>query len=408
MFTTDKAFGDKIKLFRNQRGWKQEFLADKANLSQSEISKIEAGKVKGEKETILKLADALEVSPEILSFRNTSLSNLFNQSPLLIRQNAQALPISAYFASALTGLTDSELAEIVLLDEKIDEICQKFDGYQLVLYRPRTVTSPVDNPDVPDRTVYEIDQERVASADVIFLAALFPSLGAGMELQIALQSCSSIILLKKTGQRLSRMVSGCPAIQKVVEFDDLDDLEEKVFEALNVTLPAIAEFRAANPQLQDNSNEFELGNRVNDCRKKLGFSQEQLARMIGVDVSYIELLETKSQRIINPSLQILNRIAKSLLTSVSYLITGQDIDSTFLEHFDVLKSFSEEVDMSVLEFNELCEIHTQTYQNDLSVVGVSNRAEIGDKKYWKEQYAKLKGAKRKEWKTVLLKKHTWN
>lgn len=66
MFNNDKIFGDKIKLFRSQRGWNQELLADKAGLSQSEISKIEGGKVKGERETIQKLANALEVQP----FRN--------------------------------------------------------------------------------------------------------------------------------------------------------------------------------------------------------------------------------------------------------------------------------------------------------------------------------------------------
>jgi len=82
MFNNDKIFGDKIKLFRSQRGWNQELLADKAGLSQSEISKIEGGKVKGERETIQKLASALEVQPEVL-VRNTSLANLFKQSPLL-------------------------------------------------------------------------------------------------------------------------------------------------------------------------------------------------------------------------------------------------------------------------------------------------------------------------------------
>jgi len=396
MFITDKTFGDKIKFFRSQRGWKQEFLADKAKLSQPEISKIESGKVKAEKETIQKIATALEITPESL-VRGTSLSHLFSQSPLLMRQNVQGLPISAYFASALTGLSDDQMAEIIALDEKVDEICQKIEGYQVTLYRPRTVTSPKDNPEVSAQDVYEIDQERVASADVIFLATLFPSLGAGMELQIALQSCSSIILLKKKDKsiKLSRMVLGCPAIKKVVEYEDLNDLEDKLIESLKDILRAIAALRVTNSQIQDNGMEFELGSRIGNSRKKLGFSQEQLARMVGIDTSYIEMLETKSERIINPSLQILQRIAKSLLTSVSYLVSGQHIDSRFNEDFEVLKSFAEETGMSVLDFDRLCEGHIHTYQNDLSLIGVSNRANTGDKKYWKEKYEQLREEREK-------------
>lgn len=266
--------GNKVKALRSQRGLNQDSLSD---LSQSEVSKVESGKVRVGKETIQKLANALEIKPEDL-VRNTDYADLFGQSPLyFFAQNNQELPISAYFASALTGLTDEQMSEIIALDEKIDEICRSYERYQVVLYRPRTVTSPKDNPEVSAKEVYEIDQTRVASADVIFLATIFPSLGAGMELQLALQSCSSIILLKKKGQKLSRMVLGCPAIQEIIEFDDLSELEEKVTEVLNKILPSIAEFRAANPQLQNTSTDFQLGSRICELRKRRGFSQEHLA-----------------------------------------------------------------------------------------------------------------------------------
>jgi transcriptional regulator with XRE-family HTH domain len=39
----DIVFGNRIKDFRDRKGWKQNVLASKANLSQSEISKIESG-----------------------------------------------------------------------------------------------------------------------------------------------------------------------------------------------------------------------------------------------------------------------------------------------------------------------------------------------------------------------------
>lgn len=396
MVTNDKTFGDKIKLFRSQRGWKQELLAEKAGLSQSEISKIESGKIKGGKDTIQKLANALEVPPEVL-VRNTSLADLFKQSSLVFfGTNNQGLPISAYFASALTGLSNEQIAEITALDEKVNEICKSYDRYQVALYRPRTVTSPVDNPDVSPQNVYEIDQERVASADIMFLAALFPSLGAGMELQIALQSCSSIILLKKKQQKLSRMVLGCPAIKEIVDFDSLIELDTKIVEALNTLLPTVAEFRSANPQLQETANDFELGKRVLELRKKRGFTQERLARMVGVETSYIELLETKSERIINPSLQILRRIAKALLTSETFLVSGQHgFNSRFSQHFLELSAYAEEVRMPYPAFNQLWSKHVEMNQHDFLVSGVDNRAETGTKKYWKDEYERYEEDKGK-------------
>jgi transcriptional regulator with XRE-family HTH domain len=43
MSNNDTTFGDKVKFFRSKKGWKQQTLADKADLHQSEISKIERG-----------------------------------------------------------------------------------------------------------------------------------------------------------------------------------------------------------------------------------------------------------------------------------------------------------------------------------------------------------------------------
>lgn len=388
----DTVFGNRIKDFRDRKGWKQSLLASKANLTQSEISKIETGTIRICEETIHFLADAFEVPFETL-IRNTSYASGLGIHPLANAGIAnQTEPIIAYFASALTGLNSEQVKEITELDEKVNHICTNYSHYSIALYRPRLKTSPTDNPDVSSRDVYDIDQERVTSSDLIFLATIFPSLGAGMELQLALQSCTSIILIKKKDQPLSRMVKGCPAIIKIVEYENLSELDAKLVEAMDNLLPAISELRLTHPQQETN---FELGNRIKQLRLQRNYKEEQLARLIGVDVDFVTSLENKSEHIINPSLEIIRRIARVLRTSEAYLISGQHVDSTLVEHYDALRAYAEKVDMSRSEENELWANHNQTYKNDFSMVGVKNRAEIGTGKYWKEQAEQLKEQKEK-------------
>jgi len=79
MTDTRQAFGNKVRYFRNRRHWNQTVLAEKANLSQSDLSKIETGNLPGNPSTelIKKLADALEITPETL-VSGTPLSILFD------------------------------------------------------------------------------------------------------------------------------------------------------------------------------------------------------------------------------------------------------------------------------------------------------------------------------------------
>lgn len=59
-----------------------------------------------------------------------------------------------------------------------------------------------------------------------------------------------------------------------------------------------------------------LGNRIKTLRKKLGFTQEDLAFKIGVDRSYMGFVE-RGER--NPTLDKLSKLAKSLEINLSQL-----------------------------------------------------------------------------------------
>lgn len=62
----EKSIGYKIRLLRQNKKFTQEKLAEKSDMSQQHISKIEQGIVEPTYETIYKLAEALDVSVDTL------------------------------------------------------------------------------------------------------------------------------------------------------------------------------------------------------------------------------------------------------------------------------------------------------------------------------------------------------
>ena len=69
---SSEIFGKRLKQLRKKAGWSQQKLAEKASLSYNVITKIEQGAAKNPNiQTILKLADAFEISLDELMGRKT-------------------------------------------------------------------------------------------------------------------------------------------------------------------------------------------------------------------------------------------------------------------------------------------------------------------------------------------------
>jgi len=62
-------FGRVVKQIREERGWSQEVLADKADLNRSYVGEVERGTAMPSLSTVAKLATALEVSASTLLAR---------------------------------------------------------------------------------------------------------------------------------------------------------------------------------------------------------------------------------------------------------------------------------------------------------------------------------------------------
>ena len=61
-----------------------------------------------------------------------------------------------------------------------------------------------------------------------------------------------------------------------------------------------------------------LSGMIKQRRTELGLSQRELAKRVGVSDAYITQLETRER--INPSLDVLRRLAKALKVSVAELV----------------------------------------------------------------------------------------
>jgi len=71
-----------------------------------------------------------------------------------------------------------------------------------------------------------------------------------------------------------------------------------------------------------------LGNIIRVCRKKQGYTQAELAKLAGISVSHLCLLE-KNKR--DPSLSAINSISKALKIPVSVLILLASQDNEIKE-----------------------------------------------------------------------------
>lgn len=77
-----------------------------------------------------------------------------------------------------------------------------------------------------------------------------------------------------------------------------------------------------------------IGERIKELRKKRGYSINELARMADVSKSYLSQIERGLQ--INPSLQLLKKIAVPLDTSIEYIL-GTISQATLIELDDEWK-----------------------------------------------------------------------
>lgn len=152
------------------------------------------------------------------------IKNVYLQSGSEIDFNPSSSIEKIYISGGLTFLDSKK--DYRKIYENITSICGRFSPH---VYVPHLCgTDPIKNPDVPAKTVWKKDFNEVSTSKLIIAYAGIPSLGVGAELEIAREASRDILLWWFKGEKVSRMARGNPAVVKLIECDDEEQLYKKI------------------------------------------------------------------------------------------------------------------------------------------------------------------------------------
>ena len=245
-------------------------------------------------------------------------------SIILCQREAAPLPLNAYLASALTGLTLEQRDHLVAVSAVAKSVCSDLE---IDLYEPRQVTDPVNHPQITSEDVFDLDRERVLSSDLVIHIADFASTGAGEELDFALAALIPIVLISHGDSHVSRMVTGIPALKLKISYEELDELERELRERLTEIRPILEERKLAFSDFDKNM----VGHKVRLSREGAGLTREDVVVQLGkvLTPERLRRIEESSDKIANPSLLELRSLAVVLKTTVADL-AEPDLDERMM------------------------------------------------------------------------------
>ncbi len=233
--------------------------------------------------------------------------------------NRSIIPLTAYLASALTGLPERERSEITALQSSIEKVCS---DNAVELYRPELHSDPLKHKDLLPPEVWYQDHDTVLSSDLLILITKQPSFGAGQELEFARNALLPIIMIIPKGRDVSRMVRGSPGTVITVEYDSREDLIISLSREIRLLRPLLVERKLAFGK----SDEVIIGAKIRELRVKNGMTREDLAKALRISAEEIRSYEEKPDRISNPSLLTLRKLATVLRVSVADLSEPDYLD----------------------------------------------------------------------------------
>jgi transcriptional regulator with XRE-family HTH domain len=233
---------------------------------------------------------------------------------VLLPAHREPLPLTAYLASALTGLLQDQRQLIFHLSDMIAEVGRR---HGIEVYEPRKATDPVHHADVPAETVWGLDRDRVLSSDLLIHLGHFPSTGAGEELDFAYNALVPIILISHGDTRLSRMVTGIPGFKLEITYVEPEELRARLEETIIAVRPLLEERKLAFAAFDNNI----VGDKIRILRQELGMTREEIADQSPMlTTEMLKRFEESTDRISDPSLSQLRLIAAILKTTVADLV----------------------------------------------------------------------------------------
>jgi transcriptional regulator with XRE-family HTH domain len=224
------------------------------------------------------------------------------------------VPLQAYLACALTGLSPERRQLVFQLSDDITTICKEYD---ITVYEPRKKTDPVHHPEVPDTDVFRIDRQRVLSSDLLILLTHYASFGAGEELDFAYSALVPILMISHSENPVSRMVTGVPSFKLQIMYSEPEDLRRELHERLAEIRPILVERKLAFSEYDVNL----VGEKIRLLREAHQLTREEIAaKAPQLTVELLRQIEEGTDHLSNPSLLHLRQIAAVLKTTVADLV----------------------------------------------------------------------------------------
>jgi len=137
--------------------------------------------------------------------------------------------LEATFSLYVSGpLTHVKNPDIKPFYERIGELAESL-GF--LVHVPHKATDPEKNKDVEPQEVYRLDSSKVKAADLMVCYVGEPSLGVGLEIEMACRYKTLVILLSEEGTRISRLAKGAPCVIDDITFVDQEDALSKLKKA---------------------------------------------------------------------------------------------------------------------------------------------------------------------------------
>ena len=147
-----------------------------------------------------------------------------------------------YISGALSDVPDSVRPQYLKFYEDIGQVVESLG---LSAYIPHQNTDPVRHKDVTPKEVDLIDRTAVTSSMLVVAVADNPSLGVGIEVEMAYHANKVVVLLcqeqRIAQRRISRLVRGNPSVIKEIIYVDFDEALTKLEKFLRAYLNEQAE-----------------------------------------------------------------------------------------------------------------------------------------------------------------------
>lgn len=127
------------------------------------------------------------------------------------------LDLKLYVSGPLTHANDESLKAFY---EGIGKVAESL-GFEA--HVPHLHTDPVAAADTSPEDVYAFDLKHLQESDVVVCYVGEPSLGVGMEIEMALRHKALVVLLSERGTKVSRLALGSPAVIDHIQFDTRAD-----------------------------------------------------------------------------------------------------------------------------------------------------------------------------------------